>query len=85
MDVIRNRKKSCQCFEPYLGPEEAVAFLFHVVVDDAGHFLLPDFKAVDADIVLDVLKRPVEPVHGGRHVLQLGHQLTRLRDWTILV
>ena len=69
---------------PDLCSEEAVAFLLHVVVDDARHFLLPDFKAIDADVVLDVLKGPVEAVHGGCHVLQLGHQLTGLREWSIV-
>lgn len=39
-----------------LSPEETIAFLLHIVVDDARHFLLPDFKAIYADVVLDVLK-----------------------------
>ena len=82
MLVHRHSKKHAivRCLESDLGPEEAVAFLLYVVVDDAGHFLLPDLKAVNADVVLDVLKRPVEAVHGSRHVLQLGHQLARLRQ-----
>lgn len=61
-----------------LCPKETVAFLLHVVVDDARHFFLPDFKAINADIVLDVLKGPVEAVHGGCHLLQLGHEFTGL-------
>lgn len=65
--------------EPDLGPEETVAFLFHIVVDDAGHFLLPDLKTINADVVLDVLKRPVKPIHSGGHLLQPGHQFTWLR------
>lgn len=77
--------KACLIAEPDLGPKEAVAFLFHIVIDDAGHFLLPDFKAINADVVLDVLKWPVETIHGGRHLLQLGHQLTRLREWKIVL
>lgn len=72
--------KSIFAYETDLGPEETVALLFHVVVDDAGHFLLPDLKAVYAHIVLDVLERPVETIHGGGHLLQLGHQFTGLRD-----
>lgn len=41
---------------PDLGPEEVVALLFYIVVNDTRHFLLPDFKAIYADVVLDVLK-----------------------------
>lgn len=52
-----------------LGSEKTVALLFHIIVDDAGHFLLPDFKAINADVVLDVFKRPVEAIHGGAHLL----------------
>lgn len=73
----------CYCqskwVNPDLCPEETVALLLHIVVDDARHFLLPDFKAIDADIVLDVLERPVKSVHGGSHLLQLGHKFTGLR------
>lgn len=61
-----------------LGPEEAVALLLHVVVDDAGNLLLPDLQAIDADVVLDVLEGAIEAVHGGGHFLQLGHQLAGL-------
>lgn len=61
-----------------LGSEEAVALLLHVVVDDPGNLLLPDLQAVDADVVLDVLERAIEAVHGGSHFLQFGHQLARL-------
>lgn len=66
------------CVKPDLSPEETVAFLLHIVVDDARNFLLPDFKAINADVVLDVLKGPVEAIHGGRHVLQLRHQFAGL-------
>lgn len=52
-----------------LGPEEAVALLFYVVVNDTRHFLLPDLKAINADIVLDIFKGPVESIHGGSHFL----------------
>lgn len=78
-EEVTGSMKSVFAYETDLGPEETVALLFHVVVDDAGHFLLPDLKAVYAHIVLDVLKRPVETIHGGGHVLQLGHQFTGLR------
>lgn len=66
-DLIR--KQATFHTESDLGPEEVVALLFHIVVDNAGHFLLPDFKSVNTDVVLDVLKGPVEPIHGGGHVL----------------
>lgn len=61
-----------------LGPEEAVALLLHVIVDDAGNFFLPDLQAVDADVVLNVLEGAIEAVHGGGHFLQLGHELAGL-------
>lgn len=67
-----------------LGPEEAVALLLHVVVDDAGNLLLPDLQAVDADVVLDILERAIEAVHGGSHFLQLGHQLAGLEKKKLL-
>lgn len=78
-NVVRKWLRMCAEFSD-LGPEEAVALLFYVVVYDTRHFLLPDFKAINADIVLDVFKWPVESIHGGSHFLQLGHELTWLRD-----
>lgn len=69
---------------PDLGPEEAVTLLFYIIVNDTRHFFLPDFKAIYADVVLDVLKRPVESIHGGSHFLQLGHELTGLKDSKII-
>jgi len=32
--------------------KKAVAFLLHIVVDNARHFLLPDFKPENVDIIL---------------------------------
>lgn len=58
--------------------EEAVALLLHIVVDNSGHFLLPNLQAVDIDIVLNVLKGPPEPIHSLSQTLQPGHQLTHL-------
>lgn len=78
-NVVRKWLRMCAEFSD-LGPEEAVALLFYVVVYDTRHFLLPDFKAINADIVLDVFKWPVESIHGGSHFPQLGHELTWLRD-----
>ena len=66
----------------HLGPEEAIALLFHVVVDNPGELLLPDLQPVYVDIVLDVLERPPESIHDGSQAFQLGHQLTRLWMYT---
>ena len=41
----------------YLDSEEAVALLLDVIVDDPRQLFLPDLQAVDADVVLDILKR----------------------------
>lgn len=54
----------------YLCPKEAIALLFHVVVDDTGHLLLPDLQPVDVHIVLDILKRASEPLHLSTKTLQ---------------
>ncbi len=46
----------------YLIPEETIALLFDIVVNNSGHLLLPDFKPVYIDIILNVLKRPPESI-----------------------
>ena len=56
-----------------LDTEETVTLLLHVIVDDAGHLLLPDFQARNVDVILDVLKRPPEPVHGGAQYRKFGY------------
>lgn len=63
-----------------LGSEETVTLLLYIVVDDTRHFLLPDLQAVDAHVILNVLKRAVKPIHGGSHFLQLWHQFTGLKE-----
>lgn len=51
--------------------QETVAFLFHIVVYDPGHFLLPDFQTVDVYVILNVLKRPTESIHSSTQLFQL--------------
>lgn len=46
-----------------LCPEETVTLLLYIVVDNSGHFLLPNLQAVDVDVILDVLKRATETIH----------------------
>ena len=58
--------------------QKAFTFLFDIVIDDPGHFLLPNLQTVNIDIVLDVLKRPSEAVHSLSQTLQARHQLTHL-------
>ena len=43
--------------------EKAIAFLFHVVVNDSGNFLLPDFQTIDVNVILNVFKGTPESVH----------------------
>lgn len=50
--------------------KKAVALLFHVVVNDPGNFLLPDFQAINVDIILDVLKGATEPIHSSTELFQ---------------
>lgn len=49
----------------YLGPEETVTLLFHVVINDPSDFLLPDLQTVDVDVILDVFEGTDEAVHSG--------------------
>ena len=58
-----------------LCPQEAVALLFNVVVDDAGELFLPDLQPVDAHVVLDVLERASVTVDGRSEMLEARNEL----------
>ena len=60
--------------------QKAVALLFHVVINDPGNFLLPDFQAINVDIILDVFKGAAEPIHSSSELFQPYAKLRLLSE-----
>lgn len=60
--------------------KKAVALLFHVVINDPGNFLLPDFQAINVDIILDVFKGAAEPIHSSSELFQPYAKLRLLSE-----
>ena len=62
--------------------KKAVTLLFHIVINDSGNFLLPDFQAINVDIILDVLKGAPEPIHSSSEFFQPNAKLRLLSEQT---
>lgn len=62
--------------------QKAVAFLFHVVINNPRNFLLPDFQAINVDVILDVLKGAAEPIHSSTELFQPYTKLRLLSEQT---
>ena len=62
--------------------KKAVALLFHIVINDPRNFLLPDFQAINVDIILDVLKGAAEPIHSSSEFFQPNAKLRLLSGQT---
>ena len=53
------------------------------MVTGPTHLFLPYLKAVEVDVILNVLKRALESIHTLRECLQLGFKLTGLYERSV--
>ena len=69
----------------YLLSQEGVCLLLHVEVDHSGELLLPNLQPRDSHVVLNVLERPPESLHGLAELVQFCRKLARRSSSRFLI